>query len=67
VLARLTAGPAGIGRFIAPHGIAVDSLGDIYLGEVSYTAWPMVFPDVEAPAFIPTLHKLHRVRPEAPA
>ena len=25
------------GRFIAPHGIAVDSHGDIYVGEVSYT------------------------------
>jgi DNA-binding beta-propeller fold protein YncE len=25
------------GRFIAPHGIAVDSRGDIYVGEVSYT------------------------------
>ena len=25
------------GQFIAPHGIAVDSQGDIYVGEVSYT------------------------------
>ncbi len=25
------------GNFIAPHGIAVDSHGDIYVGEVSYT------------------------------
>ncbi|MHB8574577.1 MAG: NHL repeat-containing protein, partial [Dehalococcoidia bacterium] len=25
------------GKFIAPHGIAVDSHGDIYVGEVSYT------------------------------
>lgn len=25
------------GHFIAPHGIAVDSAGDIYVGEVSYT------------------------------
>jgi hypothetical protein len=25
------------GRFIAPHGIAVDSRGDVYVGEVSYT------------------------------
>ncbi len=25
------------GRFIAPHGIAVDSHGDMYVGEVSYT------------------------------
>ncbi|MDP8922602.1 MAG: peptidyl-alpha-hydroxyglycine alpha-amidating lyase family protein [Chloroflexota bacterium] len=27
----------GPGQFIAPHGIAVDSHGDIYVGEVSYT------------------------------
>ena len=25
------------GRFIAPHGIAVDSHGDVYVGEVSFT------------------------------
>jgi hypothetical protein len=27
----------GGGQFIAPHGIAVDSHGDIYVAEVSYT------------------------------
>jgi len=27
----------GAGQFIAPHGIAVDSHGDIYVSEVSYT------------------------------
>jgi DNA-binding beta-propeller fold protein YncE len=27
----------GAGQFIAPHGIAVDSRGDVYVGEVSYT------------------------------
>jgi len=27
----------GPGQFIAPHGIAVDSRGDIYVGEVSFT------------------------------
>ena len=25
------------GKFIAPHGMAVDSRGDIYVGEVSFT------------------------------
>ena len=29
----------GPGQFIAPHGIAVDSRGDIYIGEVSQTAY----------------------------
>src|SRR5215472_1810417 len=27
------------GQFISPHGISVDSRGDIYVGEVSYTNW----------------------------
>ena len=27
----------GAGQFIAPHGIALDSKGDLYLGEVSWT------------------------------
>ena len=39
VLARLgDTGPGEApGQFIAPHGIAVDSRGDIYVGEVSWT------------------------------
>lgn len=32
----------GPGQFIAPHGIAVDSGGDIYIGEVSQTAFGSV-------------------------
>src|ERR1700733_13253986 len=62
LLARLSPGPAGLGRFIAPHGIAVDSAGDIYIGEVSYTAWKTFLPTLEQPAFIPTLHKLQQVQ-----
>jgi hypothetical protein len=60
VLARLGQGPAGTGpgRFVAPHGIAVDSTGTVYVGEVSYTAWPAVFPRQPQPAAIATLHKL---------
>ena len=27
----------GPGQFVAPHGIAVDSQGDVYVGEVAYT------------------------------
>ncbi len=62
-LARLAGGPAAIGpgRFIAPHGIALDSRGDIYLSEVAYTAWPFFFPDTTAPDRLPTLHKLRRM------
>ena len=29
----------GLDQFIAPHGIAVDSHGDVYIAEVSYTAY----------------------------
>jgi hypothetical protein len=61
LLARLSAGSAGIGRFVAPHGIAIDSHGDVYIGEVNYTAWPMVFPRTQCPRVVPTLHKLRRI------
>src|SRR5919109_158862 len=39
VLARLGEQPEGEapGQFIAPHGICIDSRGDIYVGEVSWT------------------------------
>jgi DNA-binding beta-propeller fold protein YncE len=41
MLARLGHRLAGLepGQFISPHGLAVDSRGDIYVGEVSYTHW----------------------------
>ena len=41
MLARLGNRPAGLerGQFISPHGLAVDSRGDIYVGEVSFTNW----------------------------
>jgi DNA-binding beta-propeller fold protein YncE len=68
VLARLGTLPAGItaGRFVAPHGIAVDSAGAIYLGEVSYTAWPATFPNEPCPPYLPTLHKLVRLPRSSP-
>ena len=39
LMARLGEGPEGEepGLFIAPHGICIDSRGDIYVGEVSWT------------------------------
>jgi DNA-binding beta-propeller fold protein YncE len=45
-IARLggEAGPGlETGKFIAPHGLAVDQRGDIYVGEVSYTEYPRLF------------------------
>jgi DNA-binding beta-propeller fold protein YncE len=62
VLTRLggwTCGDAP-GQFIAPHGVAVDSRGDIYVGEVSLTGWPQHF-DEPAPYRLKCLQKLELV------
>jgi DNA-binding beta-propeller fold protein YncE len=47
-------------QFLAPHGLAVDSHGDIYVGEVSYTNWPSIS-DEPVPRHLRTLRKLIRV------
>jgi hypothetical protein len=49
------------GKFLAPHGLAIDSKGDIYVGEVSYTNWKTSFPDTPQPKTIRSLQKLARV------
>src|SRR5215472_10665302 len=55
--------PAGTepGRFLAPHGLAVDSRGDIYVGEVSWTAWPQIYPGKPHPANLRSLQKFEKV------
>ena len=50
-----------LGQFLAPHGLSADSLGNIYVGEVSYTNWPSSFGDDPKPKFLKTLQKLERV------
>ena len=35
--------------FLGPHGLAVDSRGDLYVGEVSWTQWPQFFPETPRP------------------
>ena len=65
LLARLgdaSGGGTRLGQFVSPHGIAVDSTGSIYVGEVSYTAWPNLFPDRPIPDPLRTLQKLTKVR-----
>jgi DNA-binding beta-propeller fold protein YncE len=65
LVSRFGAVHAGYDRpdqFVAPHGMAVDSRGDIYVGEVSYTAWPQIYPNKDIPPGLPTLRKLVRVR-----
>lgn len=49
----------GPGQFIAPHGIAVDSHGDIYVGEVSQTAFGSV---QSPPRKVRTFRKLVKIR-----
>jgi len=63
VLARLGRLPFGEapGQFIAPHGIAVDSRGDIYVGEVANTLWPQFNPPLDPPRELRCLQKLVKV------
>ena len=67
LLARITTEPSGgtgPGQFISPHGLAVDSRGDLYVGEVSYTAWKNLFPDRPQPAGLRSLQKFEKVADE---
>ncbi len=64
LLARLGGedGPGpDVGKFMAPHGLAVDSRGDIYVGEVSYTNWASSFGDKPVPKNLRSLQKLEKV------
>ena len=61
LLARVAANPSrgtAPGQFISPHGITVDSHGDVYVGEVSYTSWSRSFPHEPKPQRIRCLQKL---------
>jgi DNA-binding beta-propeller fold protein YncE len=59
VVARWGGGAPGTpGAFTAPHGIAVDSHGDVYVAEVTQTFG--VAPGLVAPGGAPTLQKLTR-------
>ena len=49
----------GPGQFIAPHGIAADSHGDLYVGEVSWGMWGQ---HENPPRTYRTLRKLKRLR-----
>ena len=63
LIGRFGETPAGIelGKFLAPHGLAVDSRGDVYFGEVSWTAWPQIYPDTPRPDRIRSLQKFEKV------
>ena len=64
LLSRLCVTPnagTGPGQFYSPHGIAMDSTGDLYVGEVSSRAWPSLYPDVPVPTDLRRVQKLVRV------
>jgi hypothetical protein len=46
---------------LAPHGLAVDSHGNLYIGEVSRTNWPQTFRDKPRPDNLRSLHKFQKV------
>ena len=48
-------------RFMAPHGLAMDSHGDLYVGEVSWTNWPNYYPDQPRPDGLRALHKFRKI------
>jgi hypothetical protein len=50
-----------LGKFLAPHGLAVDRQGDIYVGEVSWTAWPQIYPGKPHPTNLRSLQKFEKV------
>ncbi len=60
--AQLGKTPGGMfpGGFTSPHGIAVDSGGNIYVGELSGRSWAR-FSQGDAPAKRRVIHKLEKV------
>jgi hypothetical protein len=60
-----TDGPGtGTGQFTSPHGIAMDSHGDLYVGEVTLSSWPSLFPGTPKPTVLNSLKKLRRLPAE---
>jgi streptogramin lyase len=50
------------GQFLAPHGLALDSRGDLYVGEVSWTVWEKYLHAGDTvPPTLRSLQKLVRV------
>ena len=50
-----------VGKFLAPHGVCMDTRGDIYVGEVSYRTTATSTPASPRPRYLRSLQKLERV------
>ncbi|MBV9968079.1 MAG: SBBP repeat-containing protein, partial [Alphaproteobacteria bacterium] len=61
-LARLGRTPGGMlpGQFTSPHGIAVDSRGNIYVGELSGRSWSR-FSKAPVPPKRRVIHRLRKI------
>ena len=49
------------GKFLAPHGVALDSKGDIYVGEVGVTDWKTSFADTPMPPELKVVRCLQKL------
>ena len=60
IIARIGEQPIGLaaGEFVAPHGISLDSKGNIYVGEVSWSAYGNNF---DPPKKVRTIQKLTKI------
>ena len=64
LLARLARVPSlgqGPGQFISPHGLCVDSRGDLYVGEVAYTSFKSSHPRHPQPEYLRAMQKFTKV------
>src|SRR5262249_54434268 len=68
-ISRLGGLGPGLGptEFLAPHGLAVDSHGDLYVGEGSGTNWPQTFRDKPRPDKARRMPKFRKVVKKSPS
>ena len=61
LLGRIGAGAGtGLDALVAPHALAVDGHGDVYIGEVTRAGWASAFPNLAMPERPRTLRKWRR-------
>ena len=68
LISRLDTGQGpglGPGQFVSPHSIAVDSSGDLYVGDVAETDWHSVMGESSIPTDVRRFQKLKRLHIES--